>query len=112
MIFFLISQLALGRPVMYTKALRTTYYFNADGIWRAKLSDLQTHDIPDVPEAPIWSLIDSDRSEKEPPDEITGTAFPVHAISPDESRYRRWRKQLLPHRLFMNPWTTEDLLGW
>ncbi|KAJ7287844.1 hypothetical protein C8J57DRAFT_597358 [Mycena rebaudengoi] len=106
LIFFLVCQLATGRPVMYTKAQRTTYYFNGDGIWKAKLVDLESRDIP---EGPVWSLIDSNEG---PPDAITRFAFPIHAASLDESKYNNWRKEMFPPMLFLNPWSMEDLVGW
>ncbi|KAJ6576554.1 hypothetical protein DFH09DRAFT_1078143 [Mycena vulgaris] len=76
LLFFLIHQLALGRPVLYTKGLRSTCV------------------------------------QYEPQEVITRFAFPVHAVSPNEIRFKRWRKQLGPHQLFMNPWSMNDLIGW
>ncbi|KAJ7438450.1 hypothetical protein FB451DRAFT_1378187 [Mycena latifolia] len=111
LLFFLICQLAIGRPILYTKALKTTYFFNGTGIWRARLSELDSDDIPSSG-GPIWSLIDSDRVSREPPDEIIRFCFPVHAVSPNETHYKGWRKHIQPHKLFMNPWSIEDLMGW
>ncbi|KAJ7459065.1 hypothetical protein B0H11DRAFT_2060269 [Mycena galericulata] len=109
LLFFLICQLAIGRPILFTKALKKTYFFNGSGVWEANLSDLDDRDIPS---GPVWSLIDSDRVMQEPPDEITKYCFPIHAVSPNQTRYKDWRKQLQPHMLFMNPWSIEDLMGW
>ncbi|KAJ7672743.1 hypothetical protein B0H17DRAFT_1083829 [Mycena rosella] len=112
LIFFLLCHLAIRRPIMYTKALKTCYYFNSSGIWRARLSDLTSEDVPELDGHRMWSLIDSDLSQDEPSGEITRFAFAVHAVSPNESRYKRWRRQLNARRIFMNPWTMNDLLAW
>ncbi|KAJ7505245.1 hypothetical protein B0H11DRAFT_1977683 [Mycena galericulata] len=99
---------------MYTKALQTTYFFDGHTVWEAETAKLKSRDVPGGRgnEPPVWSLIDSDASTFEPPDALLAYTFPIHAVSPNETRFKNWRKQNIAYRVIMDPWNMEDLLGW
>ena len=61
---------------------------------------------------PIWSLIDVDFKDREPPESITGirSVWPIQTSSPNPVRWKYWSKQAEAAILGMPLWTMEELV--
>ncbi|PCH42713.1 hypothetical protein WOLCODRAFT_138046 [Wolfiporia cocos MD-104 SS10] len=86
--------------------------FHIDTVYKSKTGTVTEGDYPQPPGRTfIWALIDSeDRSEAPPPMGLTtGHIFPVFATSPNEKRYKHFRKRVGAYTWGMSLWKPEEL---
>ena len=58
----------------------------------------------------VWFLIDIDDILEPPPGVITNASpWPVQAASPNDIRFKSWKKQRRASILIMNPWSEEEM---
>ena len=59
---------------------------------------------------PVWTLIDFDSQDREPPLTSSTGVWPVQASSPNSIRFKSWRRQNGATLLGMPVWSMEDLV--
>lgn len=58
----------------------------------------------------VWFLIDMDKGLEPPPPVITDASpWPVQAASPNEVRFKSWKKHRQASIFIMDPWSEEEM---
>ncbi|CAA7267756.1 unnamed protein product [Cyclocybe aegerita] len=117
LIYALARRLAERQATFYYGGEHSVLLFCDKGVYQRSTADpdLAEHVYPlfdpDSTRRP-WSLIDAGPVGQEPATALTTTdvVFPVHAVEPDENRFKSWKKRSISPLWVMQPWEDGELV--
>lgn len=107
LLFYVLLKRLLGKDATLVSPDTTVLLFEEDATYSS--------DVSRPPAAfnfgfDVWFLFDIDAVMGPPPVGITGASpWPVQATSPNEARFKQWKKQRRASTMIMNPWSEEEL---
>ena len=108
--FLLARFISARQPVVLCDSLRIYLFFRGDVYWRPTATGF--YELPrhkQIEHCPVWTLIDMDYQDLNPPIERASNIWPIQTSSPNPVRWKLWQKQNEPSLLGMSLWNMEEL---
>ncbi|KAK7443580.1 hypothetical protein VKT23_015752 [Stygiomarasmius scandens] len=115
LVFILIQRLQKSLVTLFMSSSRELYLFLPNGTYTTSTVETfkfwHLQQFPNLLQSRIWSLIDADDNNQEPPAGLVVRShfYAVHAVSPNPQRFKNWKKQQIARIIVMEPWSDAEL---